>query len=44
MLERAQVSFEVWSKGNVNRIDKFWKNDFYVSTLFKFVRGLHVKE
>jgi len=28
----------------VMSIDKFWKNGFYMSTLFKFVRVLQVKE
>jgi len=25
-------------------IDKFWKHDFYMNTLFKFVRVLQVKD
>jgi len=28
----------------VMSIDKFWKKDFYMNTLFKFVRVLQVKE
>jgi len=44
IFEQAQVSetFEVWSKINVNH--QFWKKDFYMNTLFKFVRVVLVKE
>jgi len=28
----------------VMSIDNFWKHDFYMNTLFKFVRVLQVKE